>query len=350
LIYDHNFHLTFEGSQQEIKRLSENLFVYQLPGCVTFMDRFGTSLHSNNYYSIYEGSSDGLLIYTRLENDTLYQGLLSRKLKEITAACYTSIVPSENGFQVIDRVNRIGFINKKGKMLVSCELEAETIDYRRDHFIVFTDYVTVPNGKMLCSGLIDSSGTLLLPPVYWEIGQFYTEIAQLRKDNKWGMINRSGELICPIIYDRIGQLHRNFIDVTKDGKMGLLDHSGKIILEANYSYVNWFDSLIHCGNDKNEHFIYDLRSLKTHQHDFGKLIQQNNGLSFYIKDNKYGLVNNQGKLLIAAQFDKVRPYRNNRAVVELNGKLGLIDEKGKIVQAINYTDLTYDKEGNYVLE
>lgn len=349
-IYDSTFQLTLDGSDIPIKRISKTLYAAISPGSVAFMDNYGNYLTCNNYLSIYEAPYGNLMIYAQYQNDTLYQGLLSRQLEEITPAIYTSILPHDHGFMLQDRNNRKGFLNLQGKPIVPCALEAETIDYRRDHYIVYTRYVTVPNGKMLCSGLIDSTGKQLLEPIYWEIGNFYTDVATIKKDNKWGLINRSGEVICPIIYDRIGQLHRTFIDVTKDGKQGLVDHSGKVVLEANYSYVTWYDSLIHCGNELNEHFIYDLKTKKTYQHAFGKLMKQDNGLSFYKKDNKYGLVNAQGKLLLTAQFDNVRAFRNNRAVVEINGKYGIIDQQGKIVQAIKYMDLSYDKEGNYVLE
>jgi hypothetical protein len=349
-IYDSAFNLTLDGSDVPITRISQSLYALISNGSVVFIDNYGNFMNCNNYHYIYDAPYGNLMIYAQYENDTLYQGLLSRQLEEITPAIYKSITPKEHGFMLEDRNNRKGFLNLHGKPLVPCALEAETIDYRRDHFIVYTRYVTVPNGKMLCSGLIDSTGKQLLEPIYWEIGQFYTEIAQVRKDNKWGLINRSGEVMCPIMYDRIGQLHRPFIDITKDGKQGLVDHSGTVILEPNYSYVTWYDSLIHCGNDKDEHFIYDLKTKKTYQHTFGKLLQQDNGLSFYLKDNKYGLVNAQGKLLLPAQFDKVRAFRNNRAVVELKGKYGLIDQNGKIVQAIKYTEYTNDENGNYVLK
>lgn len=349
-IYDSTFQLTLDGSDIPIKRISKTLYAAISPGSVAFMDNYGNYLTCNNYHSIYNASYGDLLIYTQYHNDTLYQGLLSRQLEELTPAIYTAIVPTEHGFQVTDRSKRLGFINLTGKPLVPCELNAKSINYRHDHFIQFTDYVTVPNGKMLCMGLIDTTGKRLLDPVYWEIGTFHTDVATIKKDNKWGLINRSGELICPFVYDQIGQQHRTFIDVTKDRKQGLIDHSGRVILEANYSYVTWYDSLIHCGNELNEHFIYDLKTKKTYQHSFGKLMQQENGLSFYQKDNKYGLVNAQGKLLLTAQFDKVRAFRNNRALVEVNGKYGIIDQNGKIVQAIKYTEYSYDDEGNYVLE
>jgi hypothetical protein len=349
-IYDSLFQLTLPGSAIPFRRISENRYATQSQNFVSFMDRYGNLIKTNQYKQISETRINNLLIYTISKNDTLYQGLLSRQLKEMTPAIFSSIIPFEEGFKVQDVQKRNGLLNVEGKLIVPFELEAVTIEYRRDNFIVYTQYVEVPNGKMLHSGLIDSTGKLLLPAVYWEIGTFYNKITTVKKDNKWGLINRSGERLCPIVYDRIGQLHRNFIEVTSNGKLGLLDPSGKVILEPSYTYLVWYDSLIHCGNENNEFFIFDYKSGATYKHNFGKLMPQVNGLSFYVNEKKYGLVSSKGKLLISAQFDKVHGYRNKRALVEKNGKFGLIDENGKIVNAVIYPDFKYDKEGNYVLE
>jgi hypothetical protein len=349
-IYDSLFQLTLPGSEIPLRRISANRYATESQSFVAFMDRFGNPIKTNQYKQISDTPINNLLIYTISKNDTLYQGLLSRQLEEVTPAIFSSIIPFEHGFKVQDAQKRNGLLNVEGKFIVPFDLEALTINYRRDNFIVFTQYVEVPNGKMQCSGLIDSTGKLLLPAVYWEIGTFYNKISTVRKDNKWGLINRSGELLCSIIYDSFGQLHRNFIEVTNNGKLGLLNLSGKVILEPNYTYLVWYDSLIHYGNESNEFFILDYNTGATYKHNFGKLMPQVNGLSLYVKDKKFGVVSSKGKLLISAQFDKVHGYRNNRALVQQNGKYGLIDEFGKIVKAINYTDYKYDKEGNYVLE
>ena len=349
-IYDSLFQLTLPGSEIPLRRISANRYATESQSFVSFMDRFGNPIKTNQYKQISDTRINNLLIYIISKNDTLYQGLLSRQLEEVTPAIFSSIIPFEHGFKVQDAHKRNGLLNLEGKFIVPFDLEALTINYRRDNFIVFTQYVEVPNGKMQCSGLIDSTGKVLLPAVYWEIGTFYNKITTVRKDNKWGLINRSGELLCPIIYDSFGQLHRNFIEVTSNGKLGLLDLSGKVILEPNNTYLVWHDSLIHYGTENNGFFIFDYKSGATYEHNFGKLMPQVNGLSFYVKDKKYGVVSSNGKLLISAQFDKVHGYRNKRALVQQNGKYGLIDENGKIVKAVNYTAYKYDKEGNYVLE
>ena len=349
-IYDSTFQLTMSGSDLNLKRISKNLYAALSQGCVFFLDRYGNPLHENNFSSISDAHDGGLLIYSEYTNGKLMYGLISRQLKEVSPPVFTSITPNRDGFMVRDQQQRIGFLNRQGKQIVPFELVSVSIDFRADSFIVFTQYVDVPNGKMLCSGLIDTSGNVVLQAKYWRIGNFAGEIAPVSNGNKWGLVTRFGKVLCPFIYDAIGAYHRNFIEVINKGKIGLLDQSGNVILEPECTYILWIDSIIHYGRDQNEHFIYDFRSGKKYKHDFGKLFPQNNGLSFYKKNDKYGLVNAQGKLMITAQFDKVFEYRTNRALVQKNGQYGLLDEDGKIVQAIKYESYSYDKDGNYVLK
>jgi hypothetical protein len=349
-IYDSTFKLTLEGTEVRLKRIAKNLYAGLMQGSVSFMDQCGKQIHANNYQSIRAPSYSDLIIYSEYKNDTLFQGLLSRQLEEVTPAIYSSIVSFEHGFMVRDGQLRNGYLNLQGKDIVPFELEAVSIDYRRDSFIVFMRYQDIPNGQMLCSGLMDTTGKVLLPPEYWRIEPFHNGVARVQKDNKWGFIDRSGELLCPIMYDATGAVYLNFLKVYKDGGLGLLDRAGKTILEANYAYIKWLDSTIHYGNKQGDHFIYNLKTEEKHKHSFGFLTPQANGLFFYKKADKFGLVDARGKLLILAKFDKIHAFRNKHAIVELNGKYGLIDESGEIVQPINFEGYRYDDDGRYVLK
>ncbi|PHR47052.1 MAG: hypothetical protein COA32_09010 [Fluviicola sp.] len=349
-IYDSTFQLTMEGADGPLQRLGKNCYAIIKQGDVSFIDRYGNPLHPNNYHSIHQLNYTDLILYSVYENNKLLHGLLSRQLEEVTPAIFSSVQPFQHGIMVRDRQQRNGYLNLQGEQVVPFELDSKTIDYRRDSFIVYTQYVEVQNGKMLCEGLIDKAGNILLPPVYWKIDHFNKGLARIQKDNKWGLINESGKIVCPIIYDNVGYLKRNFVEIIQDNKRGLVDRSGKVILEPKHTYVNWIDSMIHYGNDQDEYFIYNLQSGEKYKHNFGYLTPQENGLSFYKEEEKYGLVDDQGNLLISAKFEKVHAYRNNRAVVQLNGKFGLIDEYGKIILDIKYKNYGYDSDGNYELD
>jgi hypothetical protein len=49
------------------------------------------------------------------------------------------------------------------------------------------------------------------------------------------------------------------------------------------------------------------------------------------KGGKWGFINHHGKVVISANFDEAMPYKDGRAKVKLDGKWIVIDKKGKII-------------------
>lgn len=58
-----------------------------------------------------------------------------------------------------------------------------------------------------------------------------------------------------------------------------------------------------------------------------------NGLAkvSHYNDNKYGFVDEKGKVVVPVVYDNIWDFKNGLAKVSLNGKYGLIDEKGKVI-------------------
>jgi WG containing repeat len=54
-------------------------------------------------------------------------------------------------------------------------------------------------------------------------------------------------------------------------------------------------------------------------------------LFLFIRDGKFGYINEQGKIVIPAQFSRAADFSEGLAGVELDGKYGMIDHTGKIV-------------------
>ncbi|QZY57530.1 WG repeat-containing protein [Crassaminicella profunda] len=46
-------------------------------------------------------------------------------------------------------------------------------------------------------------------------------------------------------------------------------------------------------------------------------------------DDKYGFINKEGKLIIKAEYDKVRSFSEGLAPVKINGRWGYIDKNGE---------------------
>jgi serine/threonine protein kinase len=66
------------------------------------------------------------------------------------------------------------------------------------------------------------------------------------------------------------------------------------------------------------------------------------GVSWVLKDDKYGLIDQSGKQLTPLKYDATGMFKEGKATIKMDGKYGYIDLKGKEV-----TDLIYDFADDY---
>lgn len=173
------------------------------------------------------------------------------------------------------------------------------------------------NGK---SGIADYDGNILIPCEYdmlyaeyfW--GSYSKYKIEGTKDGKtyYGWIDENNKLVVPCEYESISKTLRGY-EVKKDGKYGFIDLNGKTLFEPEYDDTYY---------------------------QFPFLDENHIG---FIKDGKYGILQtNTGKTLPAI-YDMVRSCGENRFLVSLNGKYGIINGEGDVL-----LPLEYDYEGNRI--
>jgi hypothetical protein len=153
-------------------------------------------------------------------------------------------------------------------------------------------------------------------------------------DGKEAMITADGVLVIPPIYDvvglfekedvyRPGETHDNNVEeflslVRLDGKLGFLDKTGKVVIPVIYDEVYGFQQ----------------------------------GLLYVKLNDKCGFVDRHNNVVIPIIYDHIMtwpgPFCGGLAVVTLNGKRGLINEKGEEVTPCKYALLEImDNVGGY---
>lgn len=136
---------------------------------------------------------------------------------------------------------KIGFINKKGEMVISPRFEDV-----RDSFISEDSLVRVKvsNGKW---GVINSIGNFIIPFVYKQInkaGQYLYEV-QIEEYNRscGGLVDSNNQTIVPFgVYGNFYPVYEGgkFVIVkTIDLKMGILNERGTLVIPAIYDAMQF---------------------------------------------------------------------------------------------------------------
>ncbi|HEY9756575.1 MAG TPA: WG repeat-containing protein [Oculatellaceae cyanobacterium] len=167
------------------------------------------------------------------------------------------------------------------------------------------------------SGLVDSTGHVLIPPKFKEIKSFRNGHAVFWGKRGFGVADSSGQVVIPPKYDFI-TAYDNVMAVRVGRKWSLIDASGKSIEDApQISGVN-----VNVGMP----WISD-------------------GLGAVLIKDKFGYVNAQGKLAITPAFEWVDDFSEGRAAVWDGGNsVHFIDTSGQSIGP-NFVDIAPFKNG-----
>lgn len=142
-------------------------------------------------------------------------------------------------------------------------------------------------------GLKDESGNVLIQPVYEEFYAFdyYSDLAVVVKNEKYGYVNKQGEEIIPLIFDDAYDFEISQTAIVKTGeKFGLINLKGKVVLEPLY------DEMIFLENDGNN----ELFTAKI--------------------NDKYGLITSTGEVKIDFISDNPFESKTSYCNTKLNGQ------------------------------
>ena len=206
---------------------------------------------------------------------------------------------------------------------------------------------------------------LLLP--YVSYSQIKHELIPYRKGDYWGFSNKQGELIIDTKYDSVRFFIGELAVVKKGNLFGYINKSGKEVIELKYSSASDFNTLNNFAivtfkgrerkiNDKgkkvNPKYIKGIMKCGgiTSTMKFGYYIYIHTSNEKYGFD-KWAIVNMYRNQLTKFEFDDIEVHPtdpNGQGVltkVKQKDKYGFIDEKGKIKIMPKYDKATFFKNG-----
>jgi hypothetical protein len=275
-------------------------------------------------------------------------------------------------------------INEKHDILFS--FESNYIWPFSDNLALFKTYTEVDNEKIWRAGFIDTTGKIAISPIYDSRNVskygFKNGVSWVKqhKDSMYILIDKKGKIISQKSYEDVGRFNNGICAVFNNNKMGFVNNKGEEIIPCRYiGDTEFYEELAFvCEVDNNNNkygfinekgktilpFIYDKH--KDSKFKNGECVVVINGktniidksgeivftptasnnikgfsnglaLSYIEKNGKilYGFLNRNNEWAISPQYDKANSFINNRAIVNKNGRYGVIDsEKNEIIPII----------------
>ena len=202
--------------------------------------------------------------------------------------------------KIMEKVEKYGFIEQDGSYLVEPRFE------RAESFSEGLA-VVIENGKY---GFIYRTGKIVIEPKYIWASSFENGVARVRDENKDCYINIKGEIISEEEADSTSGFYKG----------GLSKALGAVISRQAYMLPNGDMIVEPASSDFSE--------------GLGKYEHQTN----HMLDYKFGFMDEEKKIVIAAQFDEVEDFSEGFAAVCYEGKWCFVDKQGEFV-----FDKTFDE-------
>lgn len=161
------------------------------------------------------------------------------------------------------------------------------------------------------------------------------------EQEKWGVIDTKGNIIIEPTYEEMIIIPDNTKPVficMENVNYENGTYTSKAINEKNETIYKNYDKVeVLYNHDKNNNLWYETNILKVQ------------------KDGKYGLINLEGKELLACTQDEIKPIEGTKSVyiTTIDGKKGLVDNMGKIIIENKYqeiTSLTNQYENGFIVK
>ena len=284
--------------------------------------------------------------------------------QELIANEYQSIeYDATNEVFIIEKSKKYGIANQEGTIIVP--VQYNQIDITGIYFYAQNEQDTV---------VYNSNGTQVDVNPNIAIVNTNNEKYKIRINNedgtKYGVINQNGQQLIEEKYNYIEYLHDNYFIVSNENsKQGIIDDKGNEKVEINKDslqklqgtdfiqtsiidtkmtqiYNKNIEQICEMQNatvDVEENYIkvYNETETKYFSKE-GKEIENtevypNNKLFVKVKDNKYGFVDSNGKLIVDYKYDKAYEFNEyGYATVKSDGKWGAINEQGEEVAPPTY--------------
>lgn len=195
-------------------------------------------------------------------------------------------------------------------------------------------------------GFIDTLGKFVIPPIYDAVTPFNENVSVVIKNDTSFFINKKHEKIIPYSYKDAYPFYNGYAPVY-DGQYWYFINRLGVKQSDNFEWIS------ELSTDKNYVFkkdnLYGLCDYKGQillMPIFEKLGDFDNHYTYYVENNLYGIIWDNGKKY-PAQYQWISTFQNDIAIVKYNNQYGLVTANNEILLNPEYDLIFYCNNNIY---
>ena len=237
--------------------------------------------------------------------------------------------------------DRYGLLNMEGQIIT-------TTDYRS--IGAFSEGLA-PAKTRQGTGFLNTTGKLVIADKFAKVGSFSEGRAMVQQNNKCGYIDETGAEVIPCAYSRCLDFSGGRAVVYQGIKnAGIVDRDGKMIVQPSLDRLLEFQEGRGLMRDDKYRFYYITEQTNLYDGYYQQASAFRHGVAVVQIDGKWGIINQKGIEIIPPKYDHIEDFENGYAKVKIEGYNGLSNLDGELIVQPNYEFISYAGEGLFRVE
>lgn len=272
-------------------------------------------------------------------------GLINQRGEFVLRPRFSDITEfNEYGLAVVRYGNeriRYGLINLNGEMVTDR-------NYRKiEPYSEGLAAVKYRNGY----GFIDNLGKMVVQDNYSRVSRFSEGRAAVQKNGLCGYIDRWGKEIVALQYSKCQDFNDGKAVVERgQKKTGLVDLAGNEIIKPSINRILGYSQERGLARDEKYRFYYLTDQARVYDGFYQKASKFQHGVAVVKLDGKWGIINQKGIEIIPPKYDEITNFKDGYAKVRIKGFNGLTNLKGELIVQPDYEYISYAGEGLFRVE
>ncbi|MPR34226.1 WG repeat-containing protein [Salmonirosea aquatica] len=280
------------------------------------------------------------------KNRTTKWGFCDENKNVIIEHIYDAVSVFYDGLSKVYKDHKIGFVDLFGNEVIPCKYNY--IEDFKDNITSAKsgrDQITIEktDNEILfyhLNGALDKTSTKLKSNLNSSIGntialefdefrEFSDNLAAVKNGERWGFINREGKIEIPFIYDKVSNFSESLCSVMKK-------INDNLIFE-NTGYPNDSESI---NSDHLDGYFAFLEEKDLRRNYWRDEMNRKH-------TEKWGVIDKDNNIVIPFEFEEIRDFINEKAIVSSGGSFGVINKLGELVIPCHYSYINICKENDY---
>lgn len=176
-------------------------------------------------------------------------------------------------------------------------------------------------------GYMDNKCNIVIPCIYSDALFFSEGLAAVKAENgKWGFINTEGDVVIPFEYIQTGDFVNGYAPVQKKDKWGFIDSENNTVIPFIYLWaLDFSEGLAAVRNEDGDWGFINNKNETVISFSYNGALYFINGLAPVLKNNLYGFIDRNEKLIIPYQYENV-------ITITIDGKSEYRDQDNNLIE------------------